>query len=127
MSVASAIYTTSWKKHDVTIIDTPGYANFLAESRYALCVVDGGIMVLPPGGQVKVELERLWTWSGEEGVGCIGFVGNLDREEVDLDALFERVGTALKTKLVALTLPVAAPARHSSGTRANRSTAIEAI
>ena len=106
VSVASALYTTSWKKHDVTIIDTAGYANFLAESRHALRVVDGAIVVLPPGGQVKVELERLWTWSGEEGVGCVGFVGNLDREEVDLDALFERVGAALKTKLVALTLPV---------------------
>ncbi|MGH7804678.1 MAG: elongation factor G, partial [Candidatus Binatia bacterium] len=115
VSVASAIYTTSWKKHEVTIVDTPGYANFLAESRHALRVVDGAIVVIPPGGQVKVELERLWGWSGEEGVGCVGFIGNLDREELDLDAVLERVGATLRAKLVALTLPVGhGPDFHST-------------
>jgi elongation factor G len=106
VSIACALATLSWQKHEVTIVDTPGYANFLAETRGALRAVDGGILVLPPGAQVKVELERLWSWAGEEGVACIGFVGHLDRDAANLDALFERVGGALHAKLVALTLPL---------------------
>ncbi|MGH7858988.1 MAG: GTP-binding protein, partial [Candidatus Binatia bacterium] len=106
VSISSAVHHVSWKKHEITIVDTPGYANFLADSRHALRAVDGGVLLIP-GSAVKVETQRLWAWTEEEGIGCIGFLSNLDRESVEIDAVLERVGAALGTKLVALTLPIA--------------------
>jgi elongation factor G len=110
ISISAALHHLSWKKHEVTIIDTPGYANFLSESRHALRAVDGAVLVLPANGQVKVELQRLWSWAQERAVGCVGFVGHLDRETADLEAALEHVGQALGVPLVAASFPIASEA-----------------
>ncbi|MEA2623989.1 MAG: elongation factor [Candidatus Binatota bacterium] len=106
VSLSTALATVPWRKHEITLLDTPGYANFLAETRDALRVVDGGVLLLPPGAQIKVETERVWRWAGEEGIGCLGFVSNLDREEADLDGLLERLRQVLGVNPVLLTLPI---------------------
>ena len=35
-SISVALHHVSWRKHDLTIVDTPGYSVFLAETRAAL-------------------------------------------------------------------------------------------
>src|SRR5262249_35276417 len=60
VSISASLHHLHWKKHEVTVVDTPGYANFLSESRQALRAVDGAVVILPPSGQVKIELQRLW-------------------------------------------------------------------
>jgi len=110
ISVSAALHHLSWKKHEVTIVDTPGYANFLHESRLALRAVDGTVLVLPPNGQVKVELQRLWAWLHERPIGCVGFVSHLDREAADLEAVLAQVGQALHVPLVAVSLPITSEA-----------------
>src|ERR1043166_10211835 len=55
VSISAALNHVSWKKHEITIVDTPGYASFLHESRQAMRAVDGGVFVLSPSGQRKVE------------------------------------------------------------------------
>src|SRR5262249_888923 len=84
-SISPALNHVSWKKDEVSIVDTPGYASFLTESRQAMRAVDGAVLVLSPSGQVKVELQRLWAWAQEENLGCLGFITHLDREAIDLD------------------------------------------
>jgi elongation factor G len=106
VSISTALHHLAWKRHEITVVDTPGYANFLVETRHALRAVDGAVLVLPPSGQLKVETQRIWGWLGEEGIGAIGFVTYLDREGTDPAALLDRVGQALGTKLVALSLPI---------------------
>ena len=107
VSIASALYTLGWRKHEITIVDCPGYANFLSDSFCALRGVDGGVLVLPPGqGAVKVETERLWQAAGQARIGCVGFLSNLDREATDLAASLERIGKSLGIRLVAITMPI---------------------
>ena len=106
VSVSAALHHLAWKKHELTIVDTPGYANFLDESRQALRAVDGAVMVLPPNGQVKVELQRLWAWARDEEVGCVGFMTHLDRDSTDLEAVLTHVGEVLQVPLIALALPI---------------------
>jgi elongation factor G len=106
VSISASFHHLQWKKHEVTVVDTPGYANFLNESRQALRAVDGAVVVLSPSGQVKVELQRLWGWAQEEGIGCVGFVTHLDREAVDLDNALEQTSKALQIPVMALSLPI---------------------
>src|SRR5690349_7275567 len=83
-SITTAIHHVTWRKHELTIVDTPGYSAFLAETRAALAALSGAVFVLSPHGEVKVELERVWTWCGELGVPAIGYMSRLDREETDV-------------------------------------------
>lgn len=110
ISISVALHHLSWKKHEITVVDTPGYANFLSESRQALRAVDGAVLVLPPSGQVKVELQHLWAWAQEEGLGCVAFVTHLDRESGDVEQALDHVGKALQAPLVTLALPIGSEA-----------------
>ena len=113
VSISTALHHAPWKKHELTIVDTPGYANFLNESRQALHAVDGAVMVLSPSGQVKVELQKLWGWTQEEGLGCIGFITHLDKEATDIEAALEHIGKALQIPVVALALPIGSEAEFT--------------
>ncbi len=105
-TVFSALHHCTWKKHELTIADTPGYAVFQADARATLAAMTGAVLVLSPHGEVKVELERVWNWCGEYGIPAIGFVSKLDREELDLAAAIEPVARLLGTKLVPIALPI---------------------
>src|SRR5215831_15886537 len=36
ITLSTAFHTLSWKRHQVLLVDPPGYANFLSDTRYAL-------------------------------------------------------------------------------------------
>jgi len=110
VSISAALHHLPWKKHEVTIVDTPGYASFLSETRHAMRAVDGAVLVLSASGQVKVELQKLWTWAQEENLGCVGFITHLDREALDLDKALEQTSKALQVPVVALTIPIGSEA-----------------
>jgi elongation factor G len=105
-TITTSMHHCSWKKHEVTLADTPGYSVFQAETRAALTAMTGAVLVLSPHGEVKVELERAWNWCGELGIPVLGFMSRLDREETDLATATAPVATALGTKVIPVTLPI---------------------
>src|SRR5689334_3772282 len=105
-TIASSFHHCAWKKHEITLADTPGYSVFQAETRATLAAMTGAVLVLSPHGEVKVELEHAWTWCGELGIPVLGFMSRLDREETDLTSACEPVATALGTKVIPIALPI---------------------
>ena len=53
ISISASLSHFEWDKHGFHIIDTPGYANFIAEAKASMRVVDGAIIVVAAklGGQ----------------------------------------------------------------------------
>ncbi len=105
-TIGTGLHHASWRKHELTIADTPGYSVFLAETRTALSALTGAVFVLSPHGEVKVEVERVFEWCGALGVPAIGFMSRLDREETDVAAALAPVAHALGTKLIPLAIPI---------------------
>jgi elongation factor G len=105
-TIFSAFHHVSWKKHEITVADTPGYSVFQAETRATLAAMTGAVLVLSPHGEVKVELERAWSWSGDLGIPVVGFMSKLDREEADLAGALAPVARAIGAKVVPLALPI---------------------
>ncbi len=105
-TISSAFHHLAWRKHEVTLADTPGYSVFQADTRATLAALTGAVLVLSPHGEVKVELERNWSWCGELGVPVVGFVSKLDREETDLASALAPVAQVLGTKVIPLALPI---------------------
>ncbi|MEO6026504.1 MAG: elongation factor G [Candidatus Binatia bacterium] len=105
-SISTAIHHVAWRKHDLTIVDTPGYAAFLADTRAAIPALTGAVFVLSPHGEVKVELERVYGWCSELGVPAIGYMSRLDREPTDLADALAPVARVLDTTVFPIAIPI---------------------
>jgi len=83
---------------------------FQAETRAALAAMTGGVLVVSPHGDVKVELEHAWGWCGELGTS-IAFMSKLDREETDPRDRLRADRRARSHKGHPIHIPMAAPPR----------------
>ncbi|MSP40576.1 MAG: elongation factor G [Deltaproteobacteria bacterium] len=108
VSISTAFHSLGWKKHGVTLIDTPGYAAFLADSINSVRAMGGAIFVLNPAVGLRVESERLWARANECGVSRLLFVSKMDHEPANP---VERIAPMLETlqaKGVYLQMPMGA-------------------
>ncbi len=106
VSISTAFHSLSWKKHAVTLVDTPGYAAFLADSINCMRAFGGAVFVLNPSVGFRVESERLWARANENRVSRLLFAAKMDHEQ---DSAVERIDAMLKTleaKGVHLQLPI---------------------
>ena len=84
-SMTSSLHHFAWRKHEVTIIDSPGQGNFVLDAYLALRGAAAMVFVADPTAPLRAEAGKLWSWAREENVPCLVFVNRMDRPEVDLD------------------------------------------
>jgi len=109
-SITGALHHASWRKHDLNLIDTPGYSAFLHDTRNCLRAATGAVLVLgSTGGEIKIETEKIWAWCDELGLPRVGFVTRMDRERASIDHALEDL-KALGAKPAVLQVPVGAEA-----------------
>ncbi len=106
ISISSALHHYRWKGHDVNIIDTPGYSNFLAETRGSLRVAGGAIVIVSAISGVKVATERLWNYADEHEISRIAFVNKMDRERAGFFRAIDDMEHVLGVRGVAMQLPI---------------------
>ncbi|MBI5561698.1 MAG: elongation factor G [Deltaproteobacteria bacterium] len=105
MTISSAIHRFEWAGCAVNLIDTPGYSDFLPETREALHVVGGAVVMLSAISGVKVQTEKIWGYADEFEVCRIAFVNKMDRER----AQFLRAVDDMEKALGVRGLPVQVP------------------
>ncbi len=110
ISSSSATATLPWKDHQINIVDTPGYQDFIADSLFALRVCDGVVAVISAVSGVQVNTERLWKEAREQELPGAVFINKMDRERADFHKAITEVETVLKTRPVLLQIPLGAEA-----------------
>ncbi len=114
VSISTAFHSATWNKYPLTLIDTPGYAAFLADSINCMRAFPSAIFVLNPSVGLRVESERLWAHANEYGVSRILFVNKMDHEQADVQERITPILQALEAKGVYLQMPIGAGA-HFQG------------
>jgi elongation factor G len=102
---SSAIFGFDWNGKHLTLIDTPGDPNFLADGQVALSALDGGILVLSAVDGAKVGTETMWRAARRSGASLLAFVNGLDRDRADLTAAVESL-EKIEAKPALLVLPI---------------------
>jgi elongation factor G len=85
-SVSTAVYGFDWQGKHMTLVDTPGDPNFLADGQIALQALDAAVLVVSAVDGAKVGTERMWRSASELGLPVLAFVNGMDRERADFDA-----------------------------------------
>ncbi|HSF33273.1 MAG TPA: GTP-binding protein, partial [Candidatus Tectomicrobia bacterium] len=83
ISINAALGFCEWRRHRVTLIDTPGAANFIADTHSALRVMDGAILLASAESGVKAQTERVWQWMEQFGLPRLVLVNEMDHERAN--------------------------------------------
>jgi len=109
ITLSSALHSLTWKKHDITLVDLPGYANFLPDALNCMRACTGVIFVLAPAAdEIRVEAEKMWARSAELGLPVLAFVSRMDRERADFQAGVDDMKKILGANPVPIQYPIGA-------------------
>lgn len=89
ITITAAVGFADWKGVRINLIDTPGYINFLEETRGTLRAVDGAILIISALSGVKAETEKIYKFACDYEIPRIAFISKLDKERADF---FRAVG-----------------------------------
>jgi elongation factor G len=106
ISISTAFHSLAWKKFSLTLIDTPGYAAFLADTINCMRAFGGAVFVLNPSVGLRVESERLWAQANDDKVSRLLFVSKMDHEQGDVEQRIAPMLETLEAKAVYLQLPI---------------------
>jgi elongation factor G len=107
ISISASLTHFEWDKHQFHVIDTPGYANFVAEAKASMRVVDGAIIVVGGNSGVKIQTETVWGYANEFDVPRILYVSKMDMERADFFKVVEEVKKTFPSQpVVPVQLPI---------------------
>ena len=106
ITIQSAATTSTWREHQINIIDTPGHIDFTAEVQRSLRVLDGGVVVFDGVAGVEPQSETVWRQADRYGVPRICFVNKMDRVGADYWRTMDSITKRLGAKPVAVQLPI---------------------
>jgi elongation factor G len=106
ISLQTGLAHGEWRKNKVNLLDTPGYANFLAEARSALRVSDGALVVVDAVAGVEVQTEKVWGYCEEYSLPRIIVVNRMDRERAGFARTLESLERAFGRGVVPVAIPL---------------------
>jgi len=105
-SINLAIGTLEADGTRITIVDTPGYADFQADVVEALAAVDAAIVVIDASAGVEVGTEEVWRMAEERKLPRFVFINKMDRENANYDAVLDQLKTRFGPKIAPVYLPI---------------------
>src|SRR3989441_11185593 len=92
----TAVAYCDWKGHRITLVDTPGYGDFIADARAALRVVEAAIVVVDAVAGVQVQTEKVWKFATEYALPRAVVVNRLIHERADFSLTSGALARRLK-------------------------------
>jgi elongation factor G len=106
ISLQTGLAHGEWRKNKVNLLDTPGYANFIAEARSALRVADAALVVVDAVAGVEVQTEKVWGYCDEYKLPRIIVVNRMDRERASFARTLESLERAYGRGVVPVAIPL---------------------
>jgi elongation factor G len=106
ITITAAAISTSWKNHQINIIDTPGHVDFTIEVERSMRVLDGVIAVFCSVGGVQPQSETVWRQADRYKVPRIVFVNKMDRTGANFYKVYGQIRDRLRANAVPVQLPV---------------------
>ena len=82
----------SWRKTDLTLVDTPGHTDFAGETERAVSVMDAAVLLVSATEGVQSHTRTLWKILEKSGIPVILFVNKMDRFTGEKKELLSALG-----------------------------------
>ncbi|HBG48208.1 MAG TPA: elongation factor G [Cyanobacteria bacterium UBA9971] len=105
-TISSAIANFSWKNKWINLIDTPGSANYIADSKNCMQGIDAALVVLDSIDGVKIQSDKLIKQAKELNLPMAVFINKLEREHSNYKAVIASLEKSFPAKPVLIQMPV---------------------
>jgi elongation factor G len=106
LSLAVATFETDGTR--ITIVDTPGYLDFIAEVISGFAAADGAILVMDATGGVEAGLEQAVSFGRSTNTAACFFINKCDKENADPTAALDALRATFGNKIAPLQLAIGA-------------------
>jgi elongation factor G len=106
ISITSSLAFCDWNKNRINMIDTPGFINFIEDTKGCLRVVDGAVVLVSAISGVKAETEKIWKYACEYEVPRIVFINKMDKEAANFEKALGEIQSSFETEPVPLQIPI---------------------
>jgi elongation factor G len=105
-SIYSAILPFDYKDLRLTLIDCPGYLDFIGETLAALSAVDSAVLVVNGVAGVEPQTRVNWKYCEQLGLPRLVFISGLDKENSSWDNTVKALRNAFGKSIAPVALPI---------------------
>lgn len=109
-SVSSAFHKYTWKKHDVSIMDTPGDQNFVSSAVTCIPVADSVILVIDGVDGPSAMTEVVSSCVDKYNLPSVLFINKMEKERASVQVAADLCEKNLKKKAIIVQLPIGSDA-----------------
>src|SRR5262249_12347228 len=106
ISLQTSLAHLEWRNTKINLIDTPGYAAFVADAKAGLAVADAALLVVEAGAGVQVITARLFKNCQEHHVPRGFVINKLDRENGSVDRTMASISERFDRRAVPIQIPI---------------------
>ncbi|MGH2476699.1 MAG: elongation factor G [Candidatus Limnocylindrales bacterium] len=107
-SLSLAVGTFEYDGTRISLVDTPGYPDFVAETVQGFAAADGALFVMDASGGVEAGLEQAVGLGRSTNTAACFFINKCDRENADPLAALDALRTSFGNKIAPLQLAIGA-------------------
>jgi translation elongation factor EF-G len=107
-SLSLAVGTFEREGTRISLVDTPGYPDFVADVIEGFAATDGALFVMDASGSVEAGLEQGVALGRSSGMAACFFINKADRENADPTAALDKLRAAFGNKVAPIQLAIGA-------------------
>jgi elongation factor G len=104
-SIHTSLLHAEWLESRFNIIDTPGYLDFIAESRAALKVADLALIVVHATHGIEIGTSKVWDYADEFGLAKAVVVNGIDAENAQYQPILKELEATFGKRFFPVNIP----------------------
>jgi elongation factor G len=106
ITLNSSLAHLEHKDVKINLVDTPGYAAFVAHARPALRIADCALVVVDGVNGIEVQTEKTWSYANEFIKPRFMVINKLDKERADFGMALDSARNTFSRAIIPFTLPI---------------------
>ena len=105
-SIHTSLLHAEWLENRFNIIDTPGYLDFITESRAAMKVSDMAVIVAHATHGIEIGTSKVWDYTEEFGLSKVVVINGMDAENAQHEPILEELANTFGKRFFPINIPV---------------------
>ena len=106
ISISLTVIPVEWQGTKLTIVDAPGYLDFVGDEYSAAAAADAALIVINSVSGVEVGTEIAWQVAEDAGLPRIVFVNKMARENANPDRIVQQLRSIFGVNAVPVQAPI---------------------